>query len=439
MLRKNVCRIILVTALILAPSVHSGDIKCFVLVPPEQTLSNVKQIAVLDLSGDEESGRVLTDFMISALLDADRGITEIKSGLFGSKREGVTHQKGARTNVFTVIERSRISAVLSEQQIGMTGIIDETQAASIGKILGVDAVIIGTVTPNIDEKSTREELNFYNSETKQWYKAMGTCIRRKVTISARIRIIDANTGQIIGTKEGARVSEDKKCEPQLEKLSSLAAMKDACLRTIGYEDLVNYFSPRFHLTEFDLEDIKIDQYKDIGKNVKNAAKDGNFDKAYLLYMSILKEDEYNDAAQYNIGVLEEIVGNFEEARAAYELATNLKPEKKFKEAMNRAMRSAAYWQRLSEMGVQLEKHAFEVSEKAMASATAAKVVLKGGSSDRIELRESANGTSAVVTKVPGGMEMEWLDSQGDWIQVKTIKGQIGFVSKKEVKTFIGKN
>lgn len=44
-----------------------------------------------------------------------------------------------------VIERSRIDQVLKEQSLSMTGAIDSGTAAKIGKILSVDAVIIGTI------------------------------------------------------------------------------------------------------------------------------------------------------------------------------------------------------------------------------------------------------------------------------------------------------
>ncbi len=44
-----------------------------------------------------------------------------------------------------VIERSRIDQILKEQSLSMTGAVDAGTAAKIGKILSVDAVIIGTI------------------------------------------------------------------------------------------------------------------------------------------------------------------------------------------------------------------------------------------------------------------------------------------------------
>lgn len=58
--------------------------------------------------------------------------------------EKLTHQIVSLGDLM-VIERSRIDQILKEQSLSMTGAIDAGAAAKIGKILSVDAVIIGTI------------------------------------------------------------------------------------------------------------------------------------------------------------------------------------------------------------------------------------------------------------------------------------------------------
>lgn len=53
----------------------------------------------------------------------------------------VLHQQGR----FEIMERSQLSRVLEEQQLGMTGIVEATTAAQIGKSIGVDAIVLGSV------------------------------------------------------------------------------------------------------------------------------------------------------------------------------------------------------------------------------------------------------------------------------------------------------
>jgi curli biogenesis system outer membrane secretion channel CsgG len=47
---------------------------------------------------------------------------------------------------FEVVERTRLESALKEMELGLTGIIDDKTVQSIGKILGADAIVIGTIT-----------------------------------------------------------------------------------------------------------------------------------------------------------------------------------------------------------------------------------------------------------------------------------------------------
>jgi TolB-like protein len=49
-------------------------------------------------------------------------------------------------NRFKVIERALLEKILEEQKLGMSGIVDASTAAEIGKGIGVDAVVVGSVT-----------------------------------------------------------------------------------------------------------------------------------------------------------------------------------------------------------------------------------------------------------------------------------------------------
>ncbi len=49
-------------------------------------------------------------------------------------------------NRFKVIERAQLEKILKEQQLGQSGILDASTAAQIGKGIGVDGIVIGSVT-----------------------------------------------------------------------------------------------------------------------------------------------------------------------------------------------------------------------------------------------------------------------------------------------------
>lgn len=50
-----------------------------------------------------------------------------------------------QTDRFRIIERSRLDEVLKEQKLTISGVVDETAAVKIGKLLGVDFTVIGSI------------------------------------------------------------------------------------------------------------------------------------------------------------------------------------------------------------------------------------------------------------------------------------------------------
>src|SRR6266516_608372 len=146
------------------PTVMYKKTRVFVLVPPEQILPGVKNIAVLDFPGQGADGRAFADLLTSKLFEKQRGIQLIRTtSLFGARshtQEGTTLQQGAFTDVFVLIERSRLAQVLQEQRLAQSGLLDEAQAAQVGKILGVDAIVVGTVSFTVTDQPSREERTY---------------------------------------------------------------------------------------------------------------------------------------------------------------------------------------------------------------------------------------------------------------------------------------
>ncbi len=50
------------------------------------------------------------------------------------------------TKKFNIIERNKLNKILEEQKFQVSDLVDEESAKRIGKIIGVDAIVIGTVT-----------------------------------------------------------------------------------------------------------------------------------------------------------------------------------------------------------------------------------------------------------------------------------------------------
>lgn len=106
--------------------------------------------------------------------------------------------KLVQSGEFRVIERQQLEQVLGEQDLGASGRIDPTTAARIGKILGVQLVVIGAVTEfGINEKGGRiPQIGRW-----KWGSGIGgKLVTGKASLTARL--VDTTTAEILGAYEG---------------------------------------------------------------------------------------------------------------------------------------------------------------------------------------------------------------------------------------------
>ena len=86
---------------------------------------------------------------------------------------------------FAVYERSQLDRVMLEQDTSNSSRFDPSRAAAIGKLVGVQAVIIGSIT-----KLGKEDRNMVGYRTT------------KAVISLSVRVVDTATSQVLFTAKG---------------------------------------------------------------------------------------------------------------------------------------------------------------------------------------------------------------------------------------------
>ncbi len=107
--------------------------------------------------------------------------------------------KLVQTGRFRVIERQQLDKILKEQDLADSGRIDPSTAARIGKVLGVQAVIIGSVTEfGISKAGGRiPQIGRW-----KWGRGLGArVVTGKTTVTARL--IDTTTAEILGAYEAS--------------------------------------------------------------------------------------------------------------------------------------------------------------------------------------------------------------------------------------------
>jgi curli biogenesis system outer membrane secretion channel CsgG len=97
-----------------------------------------------------------------------------------------------KTGKFIVVERDKMDKLLDEQKLGQSGAIDPATAAQVGKILGLNAILTGSIS-QFGVKS--EGKDFIVTQSKQ----------QIVECTVDIRAVDAETGQVLYADSGKGV------------------------------------------------------------------------------------------------------------------------------------------------------------------------------------------------------------------------------------------
>ena len=98
-----------------------------------------------------------------------------------------------RTGKFSLIERTQLDAVLAEQNLGQSGRVNSAQAAEIGRILGVQMILTGSITKfSVDTKGG----GFGRFRAEYSEAESNLDIRLINTDTAEIMFADAGEGKV---------------------------------------------------------------------------------------------------------------------------------------------------------------------------------------------------------------------------------------------------
>ncbi|MCS7226754.1 MAG: CsgG/HfaB family protein [Gloeomargarita sp. SKYB31] len=142
-----------------------------------------------------------------AVLDFDFASTGLRTlGLYGQVGPAkavsdLLTNRLAHNGTFIVVERSRINQILAEQNLGAGGRIEPATAAQIGRLLGADVVVIGSIIQfNLEETHSTTSIPIFidiRSSRKM----------QKADVKLAARLVNTSTGEILAVTEGAGTAE----------------------------------------------------------------------------------------------------------------------------------------------------------------------------------------------------------------------------------------
>ncbi len=175
--------------------------------PAEINLKNYNKIAVGDIT--DEYGRKSRHSKDVA--------DSITTTLFESKH-------------FDVLDRQHLQAVIEEHKLNFSGIIDESTAGELGKIIGAAALVFGRIQTD-DYKEERTSSDGYTDKDGNYHKKY---YRNGVyTLLVNIKVIDIQTAKVLAVKTLAasykdKTSADNKTPPKI----NASALYTSCINNI---------------------------------------------------------------------------------------------------------------------------------------------------------------------------------------------------------------
>jgi len=421
-------RIVCVIAVVIIQMFNSNPVKsqrleCYILSLPENILLGVNKVAIVNIQG--EFGDDIAAAILNQSLKEDRGMGSQVGGGFYVVKEAKTFMKGARTNIYQFIERDQINRIIQEQKFNVSGIVDDNQQmAEVGKLLGVNALMFGKSSYTSKDEETKTEYKDKYGNTQYQY-----CTRRTVTLSAEIKIVSVETGQILGIKTAVSSNSDKQCDDNRRNVTSARELARGCISGAA-EQLLDYITPSYSYIRLDLKKVQNKEYKERIDEAKEYIVKQELDRAYPIYKALFDKDPYNPEIAYNLGILHEVIGDYVNAdeyyKTAYELNTK---DDEFSKSLQRNQKNMELVKVFDNLGMKFSYEYRSVSGNALAD----KITTNGSKTDRVDVYKEPSKDSEVVVKVPGGVQFTVIKKTDDWIQIQLRDNKEGYVYKDDVR------
>ncbi len=262
-------------------------------------------------------------------------VLNFKNDRVGLSRKIETQLSGFQIDnkkYFTIVSRTDIDTIIEEQKLQSSGLTGEDNSVKVGEIIGVQAIISGDV-----RGPTRQDSYFYRQRVRcvdnncsklKYYNV--DCTKRVVGLAAEMRVVDVSRGDIIFADRLSKNRVFEHCDDDSRTLPSVSIVAQNMANALT-EEFTYKLTP--HYREFYvalLEDPDLDytsEQENLLKFALEYIEQARYDKAEQLLTHLVDSTGGKSyVAFYNLGVIREVAGKYEEAKEYYEYADNLMVE-----------------------------------------------------------------------------------------------------------------
>ncbi len=244
-------------------------------------------------------------------------------------------QKLVESGRFDVVDRRHLKAVLKEQSLGASGLVDESTASELGRLLGASVLIFGRIQEDVYKEEISSDKPYKTKKGKVHVRK-----RRKGTYRFRVslKLIDVQNGKILTVKQfsatkSKQTSALDKTPPKIDK----STLYQSCMKSVG-KQFIKVIAPYKQRVSASFETDDLLPEVDGAIAFFNA---GEWDEGLQMLKSAAHKPglnaEVKAKAFYNLGLAQIYNHQFEAAIRNIKQAIRLNPESsRYPEALKKA-------------------------------------------------------------------------------------------------------
>jgi len=301
--------LVLVGLVILGGCIPPPSVEIKVLRPAEIDIGYVKTIGISPFRG--QGGDAVTNRLTAKLFEG---------------------------GLFTILERQRINALINEMGLAEIGIVDQSRAAQLGKALGAEAIVFGSVDGYVAEdfrgrervtkrrKTGRKVKDIFGrmvDETES-YEVILPYTMRQARLAVTFKMVNVETTELLAIKSITKEYRQKVVhDPDRPgELRAKGIILDELVDQ-ATDEFVKLVSPHYVIEKKIWENIDVEE----GKAAFNYFKNGLYPETGEILDRLMRyptlETYQLAAVYYDRGLIYEILGNLNKAEELYKEAAVL--------------------------------------------------------------------------------------------------------------------
>ncbi len=240
---------------------------------------------------------------------------------------------------FTLLDRENLNKLMKEQKFQMSA-ADMDTIVRFGKLIGAEGIYTGTANSKVDGNRYFEQRTRCSKSGKSCWEVKVACLRKTAELVLEPKLVNVSTSEIMYADSIMRKAEDSKCDDD-----SYALMSDNELKNKVFTEAIDEFRKNvapYGLTMkleimTDTDGITDNEARNMLKVGVEFAEAGRIDRACDIWSHGYTANPSSLSLTYNMGLCQEVSGNFSEALGLYQKADSLtsKPNKMIGLALTR--------------------------------------------------------------------------------------------------------